>query len=267
MTTELRIMSFNIWRSGGRSLDRTIDAIRVSRPDVVGLQECNASAAEAIAGALGWDGVRDDQGHAILSRFPATSLGRTDDVWGGLGATIDLGERGRIHIFDAHLHYTDYGPYFLQDGRSTESVLDSELSIRMPGLEEILEMMTPALRSSEREPAFLVGDFNAPSHLDYVDVAWPESLACHDRGLVDSYRAVHPNNRRYPGPFRFDEPGITWTPAIEEEPRGVFDRIDFVYYADSSRLRVMSAVEVDARCGVDPWPSDHRAVLSTFAMG
>jgi len=258
-------MSFNIWRSGGRSLERTISVLRSAAPDVVGLQECDRDTARVIAAQLEMDSAVDDDGNVILSRHPiARVIGRTRHPWGGLGVTVALSPERRVHVFDAHLHWASYGPYLLQEGRPAPFVLARERAYRMPGLHELLAIMDGALTSGE--PTFLVGDFNAPSHLDYPDaLAWPESVACHARGLSDSYRVLHPERRRYDPrtPFAFDEPGITWSPLTGEEPRGVFDRIDFVYFAAA---KPQEAVELDALNSVEPWPSDHRAVLGTFAL-
>jgi endonuclease/exonuclease/phosphatase family metal-dependent hydrolase len=263
---ELKVMSFNIWRSGGRSLERTIAAIRASRADVIGLQECNPQTALTIAGLLGCRMVHDEHGHAILTRFRiAGGVLRTKNEWGGMGATIELDQGERVHVFDAHLHWTSYGPYHLRQGRSVSEVMAEERTIRMPGLDELLATMAPAIVSGE--PTFLVGDFNAPSHLDYVDVPWPTSLACYERGLFDSYRVLHSDLRTYPGAFAWDDPGITWTPIPSEEPHAVFDRIDFVYYLASSPTTPTRSIVLDERAGIDPWPSDHRAVLSTFQIG
>ena len=59
--TELRVMSFNIWVNGGRSLSQCIEAIRTSGADIVGLQECNPATAETIAADLSFHhlGVND----------------------------------------------------------------------------------------------------------------------------------------------------------------------------------------------------------------
>jgi len=47
----------------------------------------------------------------------------------------------------------------------------------------------------------------------------------------------------------------------------VFDRIDFVYFSTGDGVEVKSAIELDGRNSVNPWPSDHRAVLSNFVLG
>lgn len=269
--TELSVMSFNVWRGGGLGLELTIDVIRRANPDIAGLQECKPDVAEAIAEELGAHWIADEDGHAILSRHPIVdSIGPTANEWGGLGAIVEIGpRRRRARLFDAHLHWIDYGPYTLHDdpSRAEAAVLEHERAIRMPGLGELLDLMSPAQAS--KEPTFLVGDFNAPSDLDYpVSLGWPESIACRERGLEDSYRAVHPAQRIYTreSPFAFEEPGITWSPMRAEEVRGVFDRIDFVYHAPSGGTVVKTSVVLDAKNSVSPWPSDHRAVLSTFTL-
>ncbi len=271
MSSDLRVMSFNVWRGGGRGLDLTIEVIRRAKPDVAGLQECSPEIARSIAEELGVAWVADVNGHAILSPHEIVDVvGSTTDEWGGLGATLEIRARGarlRAHVFDAHLHWTDYGPYALHEQVPPAEVIQHEHDIRMPGLEELLGLMLPALASGE--PTFLVGDFNAPSHLDYrSELAWPESLACAEHGLEDSWRAVHPDLRRWApdARFAFDEAGVTWSPIVAEEVRGVFDRIDFVYHAPAGGTVAASSVVLDERNSVAPWPSDHRAVVSSFSL-
>ena len=82
-----------------------------------------------------------------------------------------------------------------------------------------------------------------------------------DMGFRDSYREIHPD------PVAI--PGFTWTPGsldgVEDE---VHDRVDFVLAAgplttiDSQLMGEPENPEVDIV--VDPWPSDHRGVVSTF---
>ena len=183
---------------------------------------------------------------------------------GGRGVTIELAPGQRAHFFNCHLTAYPYGPYGLHEGKTQSFVINQENSTRMPALKKLLAAMAPYLAAAE--PCFLTGDFNAPSHFDYADFPWPTSIACTNAGLSDSYFVAHPNNRKYPGPFAFNEPGITWTPLTNEEPKGVFDRIDFVYFSAGDGVAVKGASELDRRNSVNPWPSDHRAVVSTFVL-
>jgi GNAT superfamily N-acetyltransferase/endonuclease/exonuclease/phosphatase family metal-dependent hydrolase len=258
--TELKVMSFNIWVSGRGGLSNCIEVIRTSGADVVGLQECNAAAAQTIADALGFHAAADGD-VSIVSRFPIAASIPTS---GGRGVTLELGPGQRVHLFNCHLAAYPYGPYDLKNGRTQSFIIDQENSTRMPALNQLLSAMSPYLTTAE--PCFLVGDFNAPSHFDYTDFPWPTSIACTNAGLIDSYHALHSSNRRYPGMFVFDEPGITWTPMTNQEPEGVFDRIDFVYFSPGDGLAATHSVELDGRNSISPWPSDHRAVLSTFAL-
>jgi exonuclease III len=119
-------------------------------------------------------------------------------------------------------------------------------------------------------PVFLTGDFNEPSHLDWtgravkggccqIEVRWPASERIIDAGLTDLYRTAFPDEVAHRG--------HTWTPTPAE--RDVPDRIDFVY-ANSTAKPISSAVvgesAENADIVVDPYPSDHRAVLAKVAV-
>ena len=83
-------------------------------------------------------------------------------------------------------------------------------------------------------------------------------------GFGDSYRDVHPNP--------VATPGYTWTPGGPEgDPHEVFDRIDWVLHGGPARTLGSTVVgEVgDPDAGITvpaPYPSDHRGVVSTFAV-
>jgi len=258
--TNLTVMSFNIWRNGGNSLSRTIEAIRQAGADLVGLQECNAQTARTIADALRFY-VLPRVDVSIVSRYPIlTAL----PVGGGSGVAVALPDGQRVYLFDCHLTAYPYGPYSMREGKDQAFVLAQEEATRMPALNRLLEGMRPYVASAS--PVFLVGDFNAPSHLDYADYPWPTSVACIEAGLMDSYRELHPQNRTYPPDFAYDDPGITWTPMVSQEPNHAFDRIDFVYHSAGDGLTVLESVELDGRNSVNPWPSDHRAVIARYLL-
>ena len=258
--TQLKVLSFNVWVQGGLSLSNCIEVIRTSGADIVGLQECNATTAQTIAARLGYF-VLPDGDSSVVSRFSILSSIPTS---GGRGATIELGPGQRVHLFNCHLAAYPYGPYDLKAGRTTAFVLNQENATRMPALTNLLNAMAPFIATGE--PCFLTGDFNAPSHLDYSDLPWPTSLAPLNAGLGDSYHELHAGNRKYPVPFTFNEPGITWTPKTSQEPEGVYDRIDFVYYSLGDGVAPIGSMELDERNSINPWPSDHRAVLTTFTL-
>jgi hypothetical protein len=91
-------------------------------------------------------------------------------------------------------------------------------------------------------------------------VQWPVSKALTNAGFKDSFRVVRPNP--------VAKPGFTWTPGSpEREKVEVHDRIDWVL----SMLATAIASDVVGEGGnpntdiaVDPWPSDHLGIVSTF---
>jgi endonuclease/exonuclease/phosphatase (EEP) superfamily protein YafD len=257
----LRVLSLNSWNKGSAVVAADVLA---AGADVVGLQEVTPAETAAIVAALGagWDLVQEDRANtvAIVSRYPVLQrIGVTADPRGGVGATIAVGDRLRAHVFSTHGMYTPYGPYQLVDGMAVADVVASEEAVRMPALRELLALAAPQLGGND--PTFLVGDFNAPSHLDYQPaMPWPTSRAPIEAGLVDSWAELHPDRaRKWAGEFAIDDPGITWAQSASSEPHGCFDRIDFVYYAPDGTTAIASEV-------LDVASSDHRAVLSTFAL-
>jgi len=151
--------------------------------------------------------------------------------------------------------------------------VESDTQNQLPALNQVLEDLKRLACTEDgiEDPYFLCGDFNAASHLDYADsgdtVSWPTSYACINAGLVDTYAEKNPSHLGAWREGRFDAPGITWSCLPNEEPKGIFDRIDFVY-ANRSRLdSVASSETIDGKtAGCNPWPSDHRAVLSVVSI-
>jgi endonuclease/exonuclease/phosphatase family metal-dependent hydrolase len=249
--TSIKVMTFNMW-GGGDSWDKCVEAIENSGADIIGLQE--ASNFVGIANSLGF---YYDEGTWTLSRYPITAV----QGWGyGQAVTIRLPYGQDVYVFNCHLPAYPYGPYQLPD---VEAALEAELQAQWPALNPILLNMISYIATGK--PCFLTGDFNVASHLDYADVPWKCSQECATAGLTDSYRSVHPDNRTYPPAFAYDEPGITWTPKPAQEPYDVYDRIDFVYFSGDNVMCTFSE-ELDGRNSVSPWPSDHRAVVSTFII-
>jgi hypothetical protein len=77
---------------------------------------------------------------------------------------------------------------------------------------------------------------------------------------------MHFGNRLYPPAFTFAEPGVTWTPRVDQEPNNAFDRIDFVFFSQEDSITLSESMELDGRNSANPWPSDHRAVLARFSL-
>ena len=94
--------------------------------------------------------------------------------------------------------------------------------------------------------------------------SWPVSEALADAGFRDSYREVHPDPVAVPG--------FTWTPpgTLESVPDEVHDRIDWVLVQGPAETLgtklVGEAGGPDVDIERDPYPTDHRGVVSTFRV-
>lgn len=271
----LRIASFNLWRGGEasrddvqRSRDATLAALRAIAADIVGLQETNARTPE-YAERLHLSYVDQGRGRGIMSRFPIVDMKPN-----GLGVTIQL-PFGVAHIFNVHLSPRPYQPYQLagipyENGRFIATAADAIDEARKARADEVASLVTaldPALASGNL--VFVAGDFNEPSHLDWtaraaaagrcmIEVAWPASRALAAIGMRDAFRVVFPDE--------VVRPGHTWTsrPAAHE----VCDRIDRIYFAGACApiaATILGEASGYADVAVSPWPSDHRALVVTFA--
>ena len=83
------------------------------------------------------------------------------------------------------------------------------------------------------------------------------------QGFRDSYREA------YPDPVA--KPGFTWTPGGPEDVKNeVHDRIDWVLVAGPAETVTSEIMGekayVDTDIAVDPFPSDHRGLVSTFEV-
>jgi endonuclease/exonuclease/phosphatase family metal-dependent hydrolase len=265
---ELRIMTFNIWLGGELvNFGKVVEAIETSKADIVGLQEATGNT-RRLADALGWYANERLQ---IISRFPLIDPPGGDGNY--LFAQLSPGEV--VAVSNVHLPSDPYGPYLVRDGSTLEEVLENEQATRMPMLGPILSKLSEL--SQTGMPVLLTGDFNSPSHLDWIDalsevrekvkypVEWPVTVAVEAAGFVDTYRTARPDP--------LAEPGVTWTygyPYPRLESNEVIDRIDLVFVTNN--IEVVSSKIVgpsgspNADIEITPYPSDHRAVVSTVRV-
>src|SRR5215510_1320690 len=126
---ELKVMGFNIWRSGVQlSLAQIANAIRAANPDVVALQEPEGNS-RAIADMLGWQYV-DERVH-LISRVPL--FYEEED---GVGFAYVEAAHGRmVAVANLHLPSDSYGPEAVRDGKALDEVLQLEADNRMSTLE------------------------------------------------------------------------------------------------------------------------------------
>jgi exodeoxyribonuclease-3 len=281
----LHILSFNMWHGGEGSvlpLKRTAEVIRASHADVVGVQEAygrerdgvRADNSKQVAEMLGWHHVDQGNGKTILSRHEIMGL-----TPGKHGAEIKLPSGESFHLFNVHLYHAPYQPYQLlkipyEDApflSTPEELVQAAQAARGEELAATLAEMKPLVEQGAR--VALTGDFNEPSHLDWTAkavaagtapmvVAYRASIQAAALGLVDTYRNIH-----------IDEaisPGYTWTPTTKpDDPADHHDRIDFVYVTPNlhvTRCQIVGEAKPAADIVVKPYPSDHRAVLTTVRL-
>ena len=283
---ELRVMTFNVWYGGEEvSLERVGEAIRAADADIVGLQETDRNL-RRIAHAAGMPFV--DPRRRIISRWPIFDSGVGVRTGEGPSPYSTTGlDRNALHAWvmvrpgravamaNVHLSNSPSGLGAARRGGSAAEVRDIERRTRLVEAEPLAALLGRLAESGT--PVFLTGDFNTASHLDWTDATrrargdvpfaldWPVTRWLADAGLRDSYR------ERYPDPVA--DPGYTWTPgaphplADHEQSR---DRIDYVLTGGASRTLASEIVGEPGGPGVaiavSPWPSDHRAVVSTFSV-
>ncbi len=165
-------------------------------------------------------------------------------------------------------------------------------------LEAVELFIVDAKQEIEKGHTVIIGgDFNEPSHLDWQEntkdlwdhngavVEWDCSKTLYDNGFKDTYREQYPDVVNYPG-FTFPSDNVdalpsklTWAPDADER-----ERIDFIYYYPTNTITLKSSVLVGPSSSIvrsqrveeqskdkfitfdGVWPTDHKAVLSTFTI-
>ena len=122
MPETVRVMSFNLWHGGDagkQPLERTVEVIKQSQADIVGLQETAGIAPEGeprpdraaeIAKRLGWNYVDQGERTGVISRFEI--VGTTPRKW---GVKLALPSGRQVYLFNVHFAHAPYQPYQLLD--------------------------------------------------------------------------------------------------------------------------------------------------------
>jgi len=251
----LRVMVFNI-EYGGTGVDfgKVIEAIQAADPDVVALEEAMGNTAR-VAAALGWPSASART--QVVSRHRLAEPADAD----GLFIYVEVDPGRFVALVNVHLPAEPFGPALLVAGGSDGEAIAVENRVRRPAMDGPLAAL--ARLTAANIPAFVLGDFNAPLDLD-----WPVSQALRAAGLRDTWREMHPD--------AIAAPGLTWPasrPAIghDDPVAGARqDRIDGIFAAGPSTTLDSGIVgetgRPDVALIVDPWPSDHRAIVATFRV-
>ena len=267
----LRILSYNIyWGGHQKDLEETIEVIRKSGADLVGIQENVNREYEdqtpEIAKALGFSYVRhavldaleefgakgnklrarwtQQAGQSTLSRHPITAQSP-----GGSGIQVELPSVEKVWMFNTHLWHYPYAPYQLMnvgyyqgdsiDPDTPEAELQAINSARIAHETEINKVLWD-IKSilSSGEPVFLTGDFNEPSHLDWTTESAQARLHPLKVSFPTSKQVTEAGlkdafRELFPDPVTV--PGFTWPAGTyPETPDSSVadpeDRIDFIYF-------------------------------------
>ncbi|HCV45510.1 MAG TPA: endonuclease/exonuclease/phosphatase, partial [Deltaproteobacteria bacterium] len=267
----LRVLSYNIyWGGHQKDLEETIEVIRKSGADLVGIQENVNREYEdqtpEIAEALGFSYVRhavldaleefgakgnklrarwtQQAGQSTLSRHPITAQSP-----GGSGIQVELPSLEKVWMFNTHLWHYPYAPYQLMnvgyyqgdsiDPDTPDAELQAINSARIAHETEINKVLWD-IKSilSSGEPVFLTGDFNEPSHLDWTTESAQAGLHPLKVSFPTSKQVTEAGlkdafRELFPDPVTV--PGFTWPAGTyPETPDSSVadpeDRIDFIYF-------------------------------------
>ncbi|MDL2215097.1 endonuclease/exonuclease/phosphatase family protein [Dysgonomonas sp. OttesenSCG-928-M03] len=318
---KFRVLQFNIWQEGTivpGGYEGVIRQILDSKADFITFSEVrnykDTRFCDRIVQSLKDSGqvfysfFSTDSG--ILSRFPiidsTTVYPCINDHGSAYRALIDMNGQ-EIALYTTHLDYLNCTYYDVKgyDGSTwkkrppmidVDSILaNNTLSLRDDGMQAIIEKAKED--KAKNRIVIIGGDFNEPSHLDWVEstkdlydhqgliIPWTVSKMLTDNGYIDTYREIYPDPLTHPGiTYPADCPEIeikklTWAPESDER-----ERIDFIYYAPYTGLKLTDAVvwgpkgsiknsqrikedtEDPIEIGGGIWPTDHKAVLATFEL-
>ena len=273
---ELKVMSFNIWVGGGTSLDETLNVIKTTGVDIVGVQEASKqgkNVIEQFAKDSGWYSHAETSSRTILSRYPIVKVSTNKK-----GCKIKIDDETFVWMFNLHLMHAPYEPYQLNDieyaGAPFLKTAEEAIASAWKSRGNDVTATVADIKEAQKDncPIFLTGDFNEPSCLDWTEkaakagickipVEWPATRAfMSDANMKDSYRTKYPDEVKHKG--------HTWTPRPSE--RDVLDRIDFLFFhGDNVTLKDVLIVGEKSDLSdisFEKYPSDHRAVLGIFTL-
>uniref|UniRef100_A0AC34G0F2 Endonuclease/exonuclease/phosphatase domain-containing protein n=1 Tax=Panagrolaimus sp. ES5 TaxID=591445 RepID=A0AC34G0F2_9BILA len=194
-----------------------------------------------------------------------------------------------ISFWCLHLDQYSFGPYAANNRLVTklEQIFSGESTKNKTGRKDnIIEMLENnefayAMKKSDKIPVIVAGDFNTPSHLDWInenkelhggwEIQWPATFLLQSKtGLIDSFREIYPNPIEAPGNTysivnRY-EPG--WDYSIPD----ILDRIDYILYKSQKLKPIKSFVysgnetlQQVPNQEKNDFPSEHFAVITDFS--
>jgi exonuclease III len=270
----IQVMTWNIWHGGlhGTKADgfkkdtaNTVNVYKVlqqEKADVLLMQETYCCGME-IAQQAGYPySIRASSNLSIHSKYPIIDSLEVFKPFNAHAAVIDVDGQPLLFV-NIWLHYL---PDSFEGIKKLmpDSLIANEGPTRLKEITAIMKALD-SLEKKLKMPVVMGGDFNSPSHLDWVEstqefhygkvVQWPVSKLMLEHGYTDSFREAHPD------PTQTLEG--TWGYL---SPRDIIsDRIDFVYYKGQNLKTLSSKIVME-----DPeggfFNSDHRAVLTRFEL-
>lgn len=318
---DITMLQWNVWQEGTSvpgGYDAIVNEIVRLKPDFVTFSEVrnyhNTRFCDRIVESLAKRGetyysfYSDDTG--VMSRYPikdSTVVYPLHDDHGTVHRLVTEINGQEFAIYTAHLDYLKDAYYNVRGYHGstwqeipiptsvTEVLKFNDESFRDDAIYAFIKQAKKDI--AENRIVMLGGDFNEPSHLDWIRetkdlydhngliIPWTVTLALDNAGFVDTYRTLYPDVLKYPGfTFPSDNPLIpvnrlTWTPKADER-----DRIDYIFYYPHPRIQLKSAIIFGpSKCALkkdrvestskdkflkplDVWPTDHKGLLVKFRL-
>lgn len=320
-----KVFQLNIWHEGNvvpKGYDAIIDEIMDKDADIVLLSEVNNNDGVDFVSRLLKDlkqkgltyyGISNEHSLdvATLSKFPIldqSTLYEKENREGQVLKTKITIHNHPLIFYSLHLDYTNYACYL---PRGYDGVTWQKMESPISDVQEILtanrkgkrdeairDLIADAAKESKKHSIIIGGDFNEPSHLDWIEenkhlydrrgavVPWDCSVMLYAAGFKDAFRVTYPNPVTHPGftypSFNLDVPmsKLAWTPEADDR-----DRIDYIYFktpnkklklkdvkivGPESTVKYAQKQEKDSQDkfllpkGV--WPTDHKGLLATFLI-
>lgn len=284
---QLAAATWNLWDGGSHVNDATLKELAVIASnglDVIGVQQDDGTVAARLASALGWHATTGSDGAAIVSAYPVDAapgrLAAAAATLPAVSATAHVLGRD-VRLWSAGLDSTGYGPHAACQGGVTDPaalVAAEETTARYGQAKALAAAVGGDAAAAAATPVIVFADLESPSAADWTaataaahcgvgPVAWPAPAQLTQAGLTDTYRAAHPDPAA--------APGNSWSPIVATDPStGTAesqDRIDYVYAAGAD-LTVLGSNTLVAgwpspkNIAGNAWPSNHRAVVTTFHL-
>jgi len=276
--TSFKILTFNLWVGGdgsgfekSKSVAAQLRTIRETNSDIVAFQEQTShkfgisSRAQELADSLSWNCIIIDRSRAVISKHPMQRLNGDESQL--LKFNLDGKE---FIVADVHLPAYPYQPYDIADGKILNAA-DAVMAAKAARGKQIASVLAER-KGHEQLPMIVLGDFNEPSYYDWsakaiqqrkdgrltFPVQWPSTYLLVEAGFQDSYRINHKNVQK--------KPAYTWTSIPGGSiPNEVHDRIDLIFttkHFKSKKQWIVGEHKEMADIVINPWPTDHRAVLA-----